>query len=496
MAASAEPQNIDRRPTDKERELQALAPRSAPLRREVEQRTQCISRPPPRVPRLVEFSRHERAAQHQLTPVGSRSMKEARPSKRESMDRRFALVDNSGELRYPYKKTQQGTGKYGFVVGIDRHGQGEYLDTIEEVIRAVVFEGKRVRVSVDPPTEAKGGSGLSLRAGREVKGYVISGELRGLVQHAPVAPIGEPREFQNTVKHSPGEVTAVYMVVTQDEFEHLSKGDVSVFLTRKCNWSTVDEWQAARRGDGTRIPVLIQLTAENAGAMWAAEIESLKCNPGPTAVVEVSGLGRLQATVAHSQVMEFHTGKPLDDTVQRSDIPCVLGPALADAIRRRALQLPGDAEVAGSAQEAESEINSDPQCAGEPDTVRRALINARVGQGGYRKRMVGIWGARCAVTQCSVAEVLVASHAKAWRLSSNWERLDAFNGLLLAAHLDRLFDAGLISFNDTGKMLVAPGLSRDEMSRLGIEEGARLNRVHPRHLPYLAAHRIEHGFES
>jgi len=59
------------------------------------------------------------------------------------------------------------------------------------------------------------------------------------------------------------------------------------------------------------------------------------------------------------------------------------------------------------------------------------------------------------VTGLQVKSLLIASHIKPWRWSSNIERLDGHNGLLLSPHVDRLFDKGFISFSDSGKMLLA-----------------------------------------
>ena len=57
---------------------------------------------------------------------------------------------------------------------------------------------------------------------------------------------------------------------------------------------------------------------------------------------------------------------------------------------------------------------------------------------------------------------LEASHIKPWADSNDSERLDPNNGLLLTASLHKLFDAGLISFEDSGKMLVSSKLSQSE----------------------------------
>jgi hypothetical protein len=44
---------------------------------------------------------------------------------------------------------------------------------------------------------------------------------------------------------------------------------------------------------------------------------------------------------------------------------------------------------------------------------------------------------------------------------SDQERLDAHNGLLLAAHLDAAFDGGLITVRDHGAVVVAAALDAD-----------------------------------
>ena len=94
-------------------------------------------------------------------------------------------------------------------------------------------------------------------------------------------------------------------------------------------------------------------------------------------------------------------------------------------------------------------------------TSRLGMINARLGQGQFRDALMDKWNRRCAVTKLSCPELLRASHVKPWSLSTENERLDPDNGLLLAAHLDALFDKGLISFDDQGGMLVSSRLKED-----------------------------------
>jgi HNH endonuclease len=75
------------------------------------------------------------------------------------------------------------------------------------------------------------------------------------------------------------------------------------------------------------------------------------------------------------------------------------------------------------------------------ETSRKRLTDARLGQGKFRTQLDSAWGNACAVTRCSIQEVLRASHIKPWHSSNNRERLDPENGILLTAHLDAFFAA-------------------------------------------------------
>lgn len=130
-------------------------------------------------------------------------------------------------------------------------------------------------------------------------------------------------------------------------------------------------------------------------------------------------------------------------------------------------------------------------------TTRAKLIDARLGQGQFRSALLRAWHGQCAVTGCRVPEALRASHIKPWRESTNAERLDPDNGLLLVANVDALFDRGLISFNSEGSMVLAPVLSEKDRVLLGVPR-ALMRQVNHRQHGFLASHRerfrLEHGF--
>lgn len=105
-----------------------------------------------------------------------------------------------------------------------------------------------------------------------------------------------------------------------------------------------------------------------------------------------------------------------------------------------------------------------------PDTTRQALVLARRGQGLFKDRVREIERA-CRITGVDRAEHLRASHCKPWRDSTNDERLDGENGLLLTPNADHLFDRGFIGFEDDGDVLISPVAHLESLARLGINPG-------------------------
>jgi len=137
-----------------------------------------------------------------------------------------------------------------------------------------------------------------------------------------------------------------------------------------------------------------------------------------------------------------------------------------------------------------------PPVAGESPaaTLARQVVLARRGQGLYRQRLLAAWGGACAVTGLAEPPLLMASHAKPWRAANDDERLDGENGLPLIPDLDRLFDSGLISFGDDGKILLSDGLSTAAATTLGVTSTTQLRQpLTAKQKAYLAYHR-EHVF--
>ena len=119
----------------------------------------------------------------------------------------------------------------------------------------------------------------------------------------------------------------------------------------------------------------------------------------------------------------------------------------------------------------EQEIVSNPTIR---ETEREAIILARRGQGRFRQE-VALVEKRCRITGVENPIHLVASHCKPWRDSSNEERLNGENGLLLTPTIDHLFDRGFIGFEDSGRLIVSPAAHGPSLRRMGIETNAPVN---------------------
>ena len=123
-------------------------------------------------------------------------------------------------------------------------------------------------------------------------------------------------------------------------------------------------------------------------------------------------------------------------------------------------------------------------------TEREQLVKQRIGQNVYREALLKYWKDCCAVTALDIPEMLRASHIKAWSGCENdSDRLNIYNGFLLSANYDALFDKGLITFNDTGLIMSSNRLSKSQIYDIGGDKYKALRWIDERHLPFLEWHR-------
>ena len=121
-------------------------------------------------------------------------------------------------------------------------------------------------------------------------------------------------------------------------------------------------------------------------------------------------------------------------------------------------------------------------------TQKQQLVKARRGQGVFKSN-VRLNERKCRVTGIADPRFLIASHIKPWAESSDEEKLDGCNGLLLSPHVDLLFDRGFISFENDGTLLVSSKLNPTVLDRWAMGKITRVGPFKPAQGVYLAYHR-------
>ena len=125
----------------------------------------------------------------------------------------------------------------------------------------------------------------------------------------------------------------------------------------------------------------------------------------------------------------------------------------------------------------------------ETPTTATTLTETRIGQDKFRAQLMEFWRGCCAVTGCAINDVLIASHIVPWADATNSERISQFNGLLLIANIDKLFDNHLISFEDSGKIIISNKIPVSDYKKLSIASNMYLTKVTDQHKLFLSRHR-------
>ena len=141
-----------------------------------------------------------------------------------------------------------------------------------------------------------------------------------------------------------------------------------------------------------------------------------------------------------------------------------------------------EAEKDEQAYTAQTIINRgiDQRTVDKTETQRLTLV--RTEQGNYRKAALALWDNKCAVTGVDEPGWLIASHIKPWRESTNEERVNPLNSLILTPNYDKLFDRGIISFSPNNGKIILPNIHTHEMWR-NLERMHIDDEVHLSHIP-------------
>ncbi len=123
------------------------------------------------------------------------------------------------------------------------------------------------------------------------------------------------------------------------------------------------------------------------------------------------------------------------------------------------------------------------------DTTKSIETKIRIGQDRFRKNLLKYLKV-CPITGIDETRILLASHIKPWALSTNDERLDINNGFIFSPTIDKLFDKGLITFENNKQVIISPSISIKNIEKTGIEFGKKYLKLPlDNRLKYLEFHR-------
>lgn len=101
-------------------------------------------------------------------------------------------------------------------------------------------------------------------------------------------------------------------------------------------------------------------------------------------------------------------------------------------------------------------------------TEKLSMVKLRRGQQFFRQSILNAYGVCCCITGISVPRLLVASHIRPWSAFPE-DRLNPRNGLCLSCLHDAAFDSGLITLDESLRVVLSPRL-RDHFPQSALEQ--------------------------
>ncbi len=177
-----------------------------------------------------------------------------------------------------------------------------------------------------------------------------------------------------------------------------------------------------------------------------------------------------------------------------SFLPIKYSPFQQDAHGNQGYLYPCNEELAIKLLEVISELNiyqiNDEQLELPTDYVRSTEYNTlisiisetesevktkiRLGQQRFRKDLLSLWRGKCALCEINLPQLLRASHSKPWKDSSDKERLDPYNGVLLCCNHDALYDQGYITFDGPGSLHISSMICDEDYLKYGLVPDAKI----------------------
>lgn len=122
------------------------------------------------------------------------------------------------------------------------------------------------------------------------------------------------------------------------------------------------------------------------------------------------------------------------------------------------------------------------------ETQAEAKTKIRLGQQKFKKGLMPLWDHKCALCGIDLPVLLRASHSKPWKDSTNDERIDPYNGVLLCCNHDALYDKGFIAFDGQGNLYISSQIPEVNYEKYNLIPGTKIARC-VENKPYFKWHK-------
>lgn len=122
------------------------------------------------------------------------------------------------------------------------------------------------------------------------------------------------------------------------------------------------------------------------------------------------------------------------------------------------------------------------------ETESEVKAKIRLGHQKFRQYLWPLWDGKCALCGIDIPDLLVASHSKSWKDSTNEERIDPYNGVLLCHNHHALYVKGFITFDGQGRLDISSVIKEQDYVKYALDPGSKIN-IQPDHKIYFRWHK-------
>jgi len=122
------------------------------------------------------------------------------------------------------------------------------------------------------------------------------------------------------------------------------------------------------------------------------------------------------------------------------------------------------------------------------ETETEVKTKIRLGRKKFRQGLLPLWDKKCALCEIELPELLRASYSKPWKDSTDVERVDSYNGVLLCCNHNALYETGFIAFDGQGRLHISSQIPEEDYGKYGIQPKMKIARKE-QNKPYFKWHK-------